>query len=256
MRRSSALFTALVAATLPTLLVPMAAQARPSLDDRPAAGQATQPVTATQPKPAIGSRATQPKPAIAGRATQPEPATELRATQPRPQVGDVLTAQEIATMAAHRSSGVSGRAAAPIDLVGLDFQIINAASRWCLTSSMTELPCATTDPYRWRFRPVGATGLMELLNVRTNTCLTMPGGTTTDGARAGLAPCEDLPSRRWTLRDSLGETAKVVNARSGKCLQIQSGVAVQDSCAGTAGTRRWTVRVVGLPLPGLTIRQR
>ena len=255
MRRSSALFTALVAATLPTLLVPMTAQASPSLDDRPAAQPKPQAVDgpAAQPKPqAVDGPAAQPKPqAVDGPAAQPRPqAADGSAAQAKPQVGDVLTAPGVVTKAG------TGRAAGPIDLVGLDFQLINAASRWCLTAGMTELPCATTDPYRWRFRPVGATGLMELLNVRTNTCLTMPGGTTTDGARAGLAPCADVPSRRWTLRDSLGETAKVVNARTGKCLQIESGVAVQDSCAGTAGTRRWTVRVVGLPLPGMTIRQR
>ncbi|MBM2615917.1 RICIN domain-containing protein [Actinoplanes sp. LDG1-06] len=155
-----------------------------------------------------------------------------------------------------QEGSASGRAPNPIDLVGLDFQLINAASHWCLTSGMTELPCATSDPYRWRFRPVDVTGTFEILNVRTNTCLTMPGGTTTDGARAGLAPCGNVASRRWELRDSLGETAKVVNTRTGKCLQVQSGVAVQDSCAGTHGTRRWTVRVVGLPFPGMTVRQR
>lgn len=145
-------------------------------------------------------------------------------------------------------SGASGRAGGPIDLVGLDFQLINAAGRQCLTSGLTVLPCATSDAYRWRFRPVAFAGTFEILNVRTNTCLTMPGGISTPGARAGLAPCAAVPSRRWELRDSLGDTAKVVNTRTGKCLQVQGGVAVQDSCAGTHGTRRWTVRVVGLPI--------
>ncbi|WP_203721920.1 RICIN domain-containing protein, partial [Paractinoplanes abujensis] len=150
---------------------------------------------------------------------------------------------------APRGDAVRGKPekAAPADLVGLDFQLINAASRWCLTAGLTELPCATTDPYRWRFRPVGATGTFEILSVRDNRCLAMPGGTATPGARAGLQACAALPSRRWGLRDAPGDTAKVVNTRTGKCLQIQSGVAVQDSCAGNHGTRRWTVRVVGLP---------
>ena len=138
----------------------------------------------------------------------------------------------------------------PVDLVGLDFQVVNAASKWCLTSGLTELPCATTTPYRWRFRPVGAAGRFEILNVRTSTCLAVPGGSTVEGARAGLAPCAAVPARRWQLRDSLGETAKVVNTASGKCLQIESGVAVQGSCAGDQGSRRWTVRVLGLPILG------
>ncbi|WP_127508249.1 RICIN domain-containing protein [Actinoplanes solisilvae] len=140
---------------------------------------------------------------------------------------------------------------APIDLVGLDFQIINAGSRWCLTSGLTELPCARTDPYRWRFRPVGASGVFEILSVKTNRCLSMPGGSSADGERAALAPCEARPARRWGLRDSLGETAKVVNSLSGKCLAIESGVAVQGSCAGTHGSRRWTVRVLSVPIPGV-----
>jgi hypothetical protein len=137
---------------------------------------------------------------------------------------------------------------APIDLVGLDFQVINAASRWCLTSELTELPCARTTPYRWRFRPVDVTGVMELLSVRTNRCLTIPGGSSEDGERAALLPCAALPARRWELRDSGGETARFVNARTGKCLTIESGVAVQGSCAGA---RRWTVRVVSVPIPGV-----
>jgi hypothetical protein len=139
----------------------------------------------------------------------------------------------------------------PIDLVGLDFQVINAGSKWCLTSEMIELPCARTDPYKWRFRPVDVTGQVELLSVKTGRCLGMPGGTRQAGARAGLEPCGAVQSRRWQLRDSVGETAKVVNSLTGQCLQIASGVAVQDSCAGTAGARRWTVRVLSMPIPGL-----
>jgi hypothetical protein len=142
-------------------------------------------------------------------------------------------------------------APAPIDLVGLDFQVINAGSGWCLTSGLTELPCARTAPYRWRFRPVDVTGKLEILNVRTGRCLSMPGGTRTTGARAGLEPCAAVQSRRWELRDSLGETAKIENTLTGQCLQVESGVAVQGSCAGTAGARRWTVRVLSVPIPGL-----
>ncbi|WP_250030252.1 RICIN domain-containing protein [Paractinoplanes maris] len=142
-------------------------------------------------------------------------------------------------------------APAPIDLVGLDFHVINAGSRWCLTSELTELPCAPTDPYRWRFRPAGVAGTLELLSVKTGRCLSMPGGTRVEGARAGLEPCAATPARRWVLRDSTGETAKLVNTNSEKCLRIESGVAVQGSCAGTAGSRRWTVRVLSMPIPGL-----
>ncbi|MCY1141078.1 RICIN domain-containing protein [Actinoplanes sp. Pm04-4] len=141
--------------------------------------------------------------------------------------------------------------AGPVDLVGLDFQVINAGSKWCLTSELTELPCARSDPYKWRFRPVDVTGQVELLSVKTGRCLGMPGGTRQAGARAGLEPCGAVQSRRWQLRDSVGETAKVVNSLTGQCLQIASGVAVQDSCAGTGGARRWTVRVLSMPIPGL-----
>ncbi|MCO8275932.1 RICIN domain-containing protein [Actinoplanes sp. TRM 88003] len=146
---------------------------------------------------------------------------------------------------------VAAAAPAPVDLVGLDFQVVNAGSGWCLTSGLTELPCARTDPYRWRFRPVAVANELELLSVRTNRCLAMPGATRIAGARAGLEPCAPAASRRWALRDSLGETAKIVNTATGQCLQIESGVAVQGSCAGTAGSRRWTVRVLSVPIPGL-----
>ncbi|HET6480527.1 MAG TPA: RICIN domain-containing protein [Actinoplanes sp.] len=123
----------------------------------------------------------------------------------------------------------------------VDVQLVAAGSDWCLTSYLTELPCAPTGPYRWRFRPVGG-GAFELLSVRADRCLSMPGGTRVEGARAGLASCAALPSRRWELRDSAGATAEVVNTRSGLCLRIESGVAVQGSC--TRGPSRWTVRVL------------
>ncbi|TDO32345.1 RICIN domain-containing protein [Paractinoplanes brasiliensis] len=229
MRRSPAFLTALITATLPTLLTTLTpAQASPPLQER------ANPQSSSATENAPGGALVREQPG--GGAARDVPGGGLVREEPgRDGVRD------------KPGNAVSGRAGNPIDLIGLDFQLINAASRWCLTSGLTELPCATTDPYRWRFRPVNVVGGFEILNVRTSTCLSMPGGVTTDGARAGLAPCAAVPSRRWELRDSLGDTAKVVNTRTGKCLQIEGGVAVQGSCAGTHGIRRWTVRVVGLP---------
>lgn len=247
MRRSPAFLTALITATLPTLLTTMTpAQASPPLQER-ANPQASSGTGATP-----GGTLVQRKPG--GGVVRSVPGGDHVREMPggggardEPGGGGVRELPGRDGVRGKPGNGVSGRAANPIDLIGLDFQLINAASRWCLTSGLTELPCATSDPYRWRFRPVNVVGAFEILNVRTETCLTMPGGATTDGARAGLAPCAAVPSRRWELRDSLGDTAKVVNTRTGKCLQIQGGVAVQGSCAGTHGVRRWTVRVVGLP---------
>ncbi|MDY7083767.1 MAG: RICIN domain-containing protein [Actinomycetota bacterium] len=238
MRRSPAFLTALITATLPALLTTMTpAQASPPLQER----------ANPQSSSATGD-------APGGTLVQGEPGGDRVREMPgggvaRDAPGGGLVREKPGRDGVREKPGnaVRGRTGNPIDLIGLDFQLINAASRWCLTSGLAELPCATTDPYRWRFRPVNVVGGFEILNVRTGTCLTMPGGVTTDGARAGLAPCAAVPSRRWELRDSLGDTAKVVNTRTGKCLQIEGGVAVQGSCAGTHGIRRWTVRVVGLP---------
>ncbi len=179
------------------------------------------------------------------------PATPAQASPPRPDRPGTQAAPPRDERTDASTGGSGAGAAGPIDLIGLDFQLINAGSRWCLTSGLTELPCATTDPYRWRFRPADMTGTMELLNVRTDTCLSLPGGAAEDGTRAALAPCTPALSRRWTLRDSLGETAKLVNNATGTCLAVESGVAVQGPCTGDDGSRRWTVRLLNLLIPGL-----
>ncbi|MGK5685193.1 RICIN domain-containing protein [Actinoplanes sp. URMC 104] len=233
MLRRSALFAALLTAGLPAVLASQPAAASPAL------------ATFGRYEP------------VAFRAHDEPAAAALPARGERAgldaRIGGAAVPVTGAGVRSGRRAGVPagvGRGG-PVDLVGLDFQVVNAASKWCLTSGLTELPCATTTPYRWRFRPVGAAGRFEILNVRTSTCLAVPAGSTVEGARAGLAPCAAVPARRWQLRDSLGETAKVVNTASGKCLQIESGVAVQGSCAGDQGSRRWTVRVLGLPIPGV-----
>ena len=142
----------------------------------------------------------------------------------------------------------------PVDLVGLDFQVINVASRRCLTvagaattdnATLVQAPCATAPAYRWRFRPASFAGAFQILNVRSNRCLS-----TSADVRAVQYRCDDHAARHWRLVDSVGDTANVRSLHSGRCLTIaRSGVAVQSGCDDGAA-RRWTVRLLSVPFLG------
>ncbi|MEV4406211.1 RICIN domain-containing protein, partial [Actinoplanes sp. NPDC049598] len=135
----------------------------------------------------------------------------------------------------------------PVDLVGLEFQLINAASRDCLTTALVTRPCAGGDSFRWRIRPtVTGAGSLQLLNVATEKCLSIAGAATRDNARADLYPCDGHATRLWRLRDSTGETARFQNVLTGKCLTSRGDVAVQRRCTAS---QRWTVNVLRIPLP-------
>ena len=152
--------------------------------------------------------------------------------------------------------GAAPAAPAPIDLVGLDFQLVNVASRRCLAvagaatgdgAALVQAPCATTPAYRWRFRPASFAGAFQILNVRTERCLS-----TSAGIRAVQYRCDDHPARHWRLIDSVGDTANLRSMHTGRCLTVaRTGVAVQSICDDRA-PRRWTVRLLSVPFAGLT----
>ncbi|SNY46032.1 RICIN domain-containing protein [Paractinoplanes atraurantiacus] len=135
----------------------------------------------------------------------------------------------------------------PVDLIGLEFQVINAASRQCLTTALVAKPCGRGEAFRWRLRPTTDTGgALQVLNVATGKCLSIIGAGTRDNARADLYTCDGHDSRLWRLRDSTGETARIQNVHSGKCLTLARDTAVQRRCPVS---HRWTVKVLSLPLP-------
>ncbi|MFG1993146.1 RICIN domain-containing protein [Actinoplanes sp. NPDC048988] len=154
--------------------------------------------------------------------------------------------------AASRGGAVSGGSAGagrpgPVDLIGLEFQMINAASRQCLTTALVQRPCGRGEAFRWRLRPTTDTGgALQVLNVATGKCLSIVGAGTRDHARADLYTCDSHASRLWRLRDSTGETARFQNVHSAKCLTLAGDAAVQRPCPRS---QRWTVDVISLPLP-------
>ncbi|MFC3736762.1 RICIN domain-containing protein [Paractinoplanes deccanensis] len=112
--------------------------------------------------------------------------------------------------------------------------------------------CGRGEAFRWRLRPTTSSGgALQVLNVATGKCLSVVGAGTVDNARAGLYACDGHPARLWRLRDSTGETARVWNVHSRKCLTLAGDVAVQRRCGAA---QRWTVDVVSLPLPIFGVR--
>nr|WP_296069495.1 RICIN domain-containing protein [uncultured Actinoplanes sp.] len=152
------------------------------------------------------------------------------------------------------SAAGRGEVAEPIDLVGLDFQLVNDNSGKCLADAgagrdLVQKRCGRGEAYRWRFAPVDVAGAFRVINVGTGECLSGEGG------RAVLGPCDDRAERRWRMRDSADPYAQVRNDATGRCLTVAGGSvaegapAVQYTCDDQR-SRRWTVRVVSLPFLG------
>jgi hypothetical protein len=147
-------------------------------------------------------------------------------------------------------AGAAQAAPEPIDVVGLDFQVINASSGKCLTGDLVQKAC--TGAHRWRIRPATADGI-QILEVASGTCLSAGNAGNTGnagnagGIRPSLSPCDTDTARIWRLRNSTGPTAEIQNVQSGRCLSVSGDAVVQATC-GTPASRRWTVRVLSLPI--------
>jgi hypothetical protein len=90
-----------------------------------------------------------------------------------------------------------------------------------------------------------------LVNAKTNKCLTIAGGVSTDNnVTAVQFNCDSDPSRRWRLKGMPGGNIyQIKNVQTGKCLTIAGGVstdnnveALQFNC-DTDQSRRWTIRL-------------
>jgi hypothetical protein len=145
-----------------------------------------------------------------------------------------------------------------MDLIGLDFQLINGHSDKCLADSgdgraVVQKRCVRTEAQRWRVAPLGADASFRIINVGTEKCLAG------DVGRAVLAACTDRAERRWQIRNSKDDLyGQVRNVATGRCLTIARGstadgaVAAQFTCDDRK-SRRWTVRVTSVPLIGMPI---
>ena len=61
-----------------------------------------------------------------------------------------------------------------------------------------------------------------LTNAKTGKCLTIAGGTLSDnGVPAVQYDCDDDPSRRWRLSDAGGNSYRIKNVKTGKCLAVE-----------------------------------
>jgi cytolethal distending toxin subunit A len=87
---------------------------------------------------------------------------------------------------------------------------------------------------------------VSLVNVKTNKCLTIEGGTSSaNNLRAVQFDCDLDLSRKWAMRNAGGGLIEIVNSKTGKCLTIAGGTstannvtAVQFDCDHDL-SRRW-----------------
>lgn len=99
-----------------------------------------------------------------------------------------------------------------------------------LVFSLVLCPCVA------RAEPV-STPVM-LVNARTNKCLTIAGGVSTDNNVPTVQfECDSDPSRSWMLHQTSGDIFQLKNVQTGKCLTIAGGestdnnvVALQFTC--------------------------
>ena len=167
-----------------------------------------------------------------------------------PQV--LRTALLTATTALLLAPASAGQAAparpGPVDVVGLDFQLVNDLSRRCLAGPaagglLVQRTCDRTAPYRWRFAPESAAGTFHIVHAGTGRCLTAA------ARRVVLTPCDGRAVHSWRLLDSADPNAQIRNEATGRCLTVAGATAVPYACDNRRA-RRWTVRVLSVPFLG------
>jgi len=131
---------------------------------------------------------------------------------------------------------------APVDLVGLDFHLINGYSHRCLAqgagTAVVQKQCSSSVSDRWRLAPAGVPNVFQIRHVGTEECLT---------AGPSLGGCAESPARRWRLLDSDDPYAQVQNLGTGTCLTAGAAGDVTQGRCDDLRSRRWTVRVVSIP---------
>jgi len=98
-----------------------------------------------------------------------------------------------------------------------------------------------------------ATGIQSgntfrLLNVQSDQCLDVAGGSTTPQARVEQWTCNGLPPQNWTFWQAPDGTFSLKAQNSGLCLAAPKGPGKpveQDACDGSAA-QSWSLRQVGL----------
>src|SRR5262249_11723761 len=79
-------------------------------------------------------------------------------------------------------------------------------------------------PFAATFAANGGNEVM-LINVQTAKCLTIAGGVSTENNVGAVQfNCDNDPSRRWTLSDTIAGEYQIKNVQTGKCLTIAGGV--------------------------------
>ena len=93
-----------------------------------------------------------------------------------------------------------------------------------------------------------------LVNARTNKCLTIAGGVSTENnIDAVQFNCDSDPSRRWRLNKTEDVSGsgiyQIRNVQTNKCVTIAGGVSTENNITGvqfncdTDQSRRWTLRL-------------
>ena len=102
------------------------------------------------------------------------------------------------------------------------------------------------------FHPGGTASSTTIVGGLSGKCLSVTGGSTTDGATADIYTCNGTASQNWTL----GSGSTIVGGLSGKCLTVTGGSTANyagvsiATCMG-ATDQQWTVHaggtIVGVP---------
>ena len=68
------------------------------------------------------------------------------------------------------------------------------------------------------------------VNARTNKCVTIAGGVSTDNNVESVQfRCDEDPSRRWMMRETAGGIYQLRNVQTGKCLTIAGGISTANN---------------------------
>ncbi|ETK31652.1 pectate lyase [Microbispora sp. ATCC PTA-5024] len=92
-------------------------------------------------------------------------------------------------------------------------------------------------------------GAYQLVNAASNLCLTVPGGSTSDGVQLVQSACDGSPAQTWNL-SAQGSGFRLAAANSGKCAGVagastSAGKAVeQETCTG-ASSQTWGLAASG-----------
>lgn len=99
-------------------------------------------------------------------------------------------------------------------------------------SAVVQSACFNNVPSQaWKVTSAGDSNV-TLTNLQSNKCLTIAGAATTDLALAVTGNCDGSTATKWTVTQNGGtdpNRVKIVNANSGKCLEI----AANSATAGT-----------------------